>query len=91
MIKCALHFSNKRMKKKTKQNKTKQNNTKKQKTTNLFTISKTIGIYILSTIKNLKYRCVTIKVHLTISKLNKRRLKIALKSTQVMNIAKLTL
>ena len=91
MIKCALHFSNKSMKKKIKQNKAKQNNTKKQKTTNLFTISKAIAIYTFSTIKNLKYRYVTIKVHLTISKLNKRRLKIALKSMHVMNIAKLTL
>ena len=39
--------------------------------------------------KNLKYRYVTIKIHSTISKLKKARLKIALKSRQVWNITKL--
>ena len=39
--------------------------------------------------ENLKYRHVTIKIHSTISKLKKVRLKIALKSMQVRNIAKL--
>ena len=41
-------------------------------------------------LKKLKYRCVTIKIHSTISKLKKIRLKIALKSMQAWNIAKLT-
>ena len=36
--------------------------------------------------KNLKYRYVRIKIHSTISKLKKIRLKIALKSMQVKNI-----
>ena len=40
--------------------------------------------------KNLKYRHVTIKIHSTMSKLKKVRLKIALKSIQISNIAKLT-
>ena len=40
--------------------------------------------------KNLKYRYVTIKIHSTISKLKKARLKIALESRQVWNITKLT-
>ena len=39
--------------------------------------------------KNLKYRYVTIKIHSTINKLKKVRLKIALKSMQARNIAKL--
>ena len=40
--------------------------------------------------KNLKYRYVTIKIHSTISKLEKVRLKMALKSMQVWNIANLS-
>ena len=52
----------------------------KKKTSNLLTISKTIRILIIHfRHKNLKYQYVTIKIHSTISKLKKVRLKIALK------------
>ena len=51
----------------------------KQNNTNIYT----------SAIKNLKYWYVTIKIHSTISKLKKIRLKIALKSMQVWNTTKL--
>ena len=43
-----------------------------------------------SAIKNLQYPYVTIKIHSTISKLEKVRLKMALKSMQVWNIANLS-
>ena len=50
------------------------------------TISKTIRILIIHfRHKNLKYQYVTIKIHSTISKLKKVRLKIALKSRQIWN------
>ena len=62
---------------------------KKKKLQTYQSVSKTIRIYHFYH-KNLKYRYVTIKIRSAISKLQKVRLKIALKSMQVWNIAKLT-